>query len=220
MDIVFLEPNKIDSEPFTTSDVIAESAGVKHHAIQQLIFKHEADFKEFGVFAFEMRKPPTGSKGGRPETIYHLNEQQATLLMTYLKNTERVRAFKKELVRQFYAMRNELLRRQVERTTLKPIRREMTDAIQEYDNGKWSYKKYTDLVYKSALGKTAVQLRKERGAPKTAKAMDYLTADELAAIAKGTYQVSVLLEKTQDYELVKALMLSKTAPALQTNVPQ
>ena len=34
--IVFLEPNKINSEPFTTSDVIAESAGVKHHAIQQL----------------------------------------------------------------------------------------------------------------------------------------------------------------------------------------
>lgn len=26
-DLVFLEPNKIDSEPFTTSDVIAEKTG-------------------------------------------------------------------------------------------------------------------------------------------------------------------------------------------------
>ena len=139
--IVFLEPNKIDSEPFTTSDVIAESAGIKHHAIQQLIFKHEADFKEFGVFAFEMRKPPTGSKGGRPETIYHLNEQQATLLMTYLKNTERVRAFKKELVRQFYAMRQEILKRQTGRAELKPIRRELTDVIKEQEpEDKWAYK--------------------------------------------------------------------------------
>lgn len=214
-DLVFLEPNKIDSEPFTTSDIIAECAQVQHHAIQQLISRYESDLKEFGGLAFEMRTVKTNLT-----KVYHLNEPQATLILTFLKNTPPVREFKKNLVRQFYAMRNELLRRQVERTTLKPIRREMTDAIQEYDNGKWSYKKYTDLVYKSALGKTAVQLRKERGAPKTAKAMDYLTADELAAIAKGTYQVSVLLEKTQDYELVKALMLSKTAPALQTNVPQ
>ena len=214
-DLVFLEPNKIESEPFTTSDIIAECAQVQHHAIQQLIARYESDLKEFGGLAFEMRTVKTNLT-----KVYHLNEPQATLILTFLKNTPPVREFKKNLVRQFYAMRNELLRRQVERTTLKPIRREMTDAIQEYDNGKWSYKKYTDLVYKSALGKTAVQLRKERGAPKTAKAMDYLTADELAAITKGTYQVSVLLEKTQDYELVKALMLSKTAPALQTNVPQ
>lgn len=214
-DLVFLEPNKIDSEPFTTSDIIAECAQVQHHAIQQLIARYESDLKEFGGLAFEMRTVKTNLT-----KVYHLNEPQATLILTFLKNTPPVREFKKNLVCQFYAMRNELLRRQVERTTLKPIRREMTDAIQEYDNGKWSYKKYTDLVYKSALGKTAVQLRKERGAPKTAKAMDYLTADELAAITKGTYQVSVLLEKTQDYELVKALMLSKTAPALQTNVPQ
>ena len=36
-DLVFLEPNKIDSEPFTTSDVIAECAQVQHHAVQQLL---------------------------------------------------------------------------------------------------------------------------------------------------------------------------------------
>lgn len=47
-ELVFLEPNKIDSVPFTVSDIIAECAGVKHHAIQQLIIKYEADFKEFG----------------------------------------------------------------------------------------------------------------------------------------------------------------------------
>ena len=56
--IVFLEPDKIDSVPFTTSEVIAECAEVRHHAIQQMIQKHEMDFKEFGVIAFEMRKPP------------------------------------------------------------------------------------------------------------------------------------------------------------------
>lgn len=61
-ELVYLAPNT--KEPFTTSEVIAECARVKHHAIQQLIQKHETDFKSFGVIAFEMRKPPTGSKGG------------------------------------------------------------------------------------------------------------------------------------------------------------
>lgn len=90
-DLVYLAPNT--KEPFTTSEVIAECAEVKHHAIQQLIQKHKSDFRSFGLIAFEMRKPPAGSKGGRPETIYRLNEQQATLLMTYLRNTPVVREF-------------------------------------------------------------------------------------------------------------------------------
>lgn len=207
-DLVFLEPNKIDSEPFTTSKVVAEVTGIEHRKIKVVIRKHQTDFDSFGLSALYQAE----SSGGRPEEILRLNEAQATFLMTLLKNTPVVVAFKKELVRQFYAMRNELLRRQIERATLKPIRREMTDVIQEYDDGKWSYKKYTDLAYKSVLGKNAAQIRKERGTSPKAKAVDYLTADELVAVTKGTYQIAVLLEKTQDYELV--------TPALQAKAPQ
>ena len=117
--IVFLAPNT--KEPFTTSDVIAEFAEVKHHAIQQMIQKHESDFKEFGKLAFEMRPLPK-SRTGQKAKIYQLNEEQATLLMTYLKNTEQVRAFKKELVRQFYAMRFELYKTQAAKAERKPVR--------------------------------------------------------------------------------------------------
>ena len=194
--IVFLEPNKIDSEPFTTSDVIAEFAGVKHHAMQVLIQKYETDLKEFGKVSFEMKAVKrSGERGIKYLKNYHLNEQQATLLITYLKNTERVRAFKKELVRQFYAMRQELLKRQTGRAELKPIRRELTDVIKEQEpEDKWAYKKYTDLAYKSSIGKNAAQLRRERDAPKKAKAVDYLTSDEIAAVAKRQNQIAVLLE--------------------------
>ncbi len=207
-DIVFLKPDKIDSEPFTTSDVIAEFAEVKHHAIQQLIIKHEADFKEFGVLAFEMRAVKrSGERGIKYLKNYHLNEQQATLLITYLKNTERVRAFKKELVRQFYAMRQEILKRQTGRAELKPIRRELTDVIKDREpEDKWAYKKYTDLAYKSSIGKNAAQLRRERDAPKKAKALDYLTSDEIAAVAKRQNQIAVLLEMGMDYTQVKSII--------------
>lgn len=204
--LVFLEPNKIDAEPFTTSDVVAEFAGVQHHAIQQIISKYESDFKEFGMVAFEMRVCQHRT-GATTQKIYHLNEEQATLLITYLKNTETVRAFKKELVRQFYVMRAELMRRQVYRQELKPTRRELTDVIKEVDDGRWSYKKYTDLAYKSSIGKNAAQLRKERNAPKKAVAVDYLTSDEIAAVSKRQSQIAVLLELGMDYGQVKAVVL-------------
>lgn len=211
--IVFLEPNKIDSEPFTTSDVIAEFAGVNHHAIQQMISKYEKDLCEFGKVAFEMRPLPE-SRTKQSILVYHLNEQQATLLMTYLKNTEKVRAFKKELVRQFYAMRQELLKRQTGRAELKPIRRELTDVIKEQEpKDQWAYKKYTDLAYKSSIGKNAAQLRRERDAPKKAKAVDYLTSDEIAAVAKRQNQIAVLLEMGMDYTQIKSVVLEAALQA-------
>jgi len=206
--LVFLEPNRIDSEPFTTSDIIAECAKVKHHAIQQIISKHEDDLKEFGKVAFEMRASET-SKTNQSKKLYHLNEQQATLLVTYLKNTEPVRAFKKALVKEFYAMRAELLKRQTYRLELKPIRREMTDVIQEVDESKWAYKKYTDLAYKSSTGRNAAQMRKERNADKKAIAIDYMTADEINAVSKAQNQISVLLEMGMDYEQVRLMMLNR-----------
>lgn len=208
--LVFLEPNKLTAKPFTTSEVIAEYAQVKHHAIQQMISKHEKALKAFGVIAFEMRKPPEGSKGGRPETIYHLTEEQSTLLITFLKNTEPVIKFKTELVRQFFEMRKELLTRQMLRTQLKPIRRELTDVIRDDPNKKkWDYKLYTDLAYKAALGMTAKQVRDSRGAKPHDAAIGYMTAEEIAKVEKSTSQISVLKEMGMDYQQIKALMLNR-----------
>lgn len=218
-DLVYLAPNT--EEPFTTSEVIAECAEVKHHAIQQLIQKHKSDFRSFGLIAFEMRKPPAGSKGGRPETIYHLNEQQATLLMTYLRNTPVVREFKKELVRQFYAMRKELLNVRVAKAERKPIRLGMTDAIKALPDSphkKFKYNQYTDLAYRTALGKSARQLRQERGADRTAVASDYMSADEIAAVSSVENHIAVLLDVGMEYQQVKDwLAKMRTVPTIGEN---
>lgn len=201
-ELVFLEPNKLDAVPFTTSKVIAEAAGMNHRRVKDAIRKHQEDFESFGLLgAYE-----TESSGGRPEEIIKLNEEQAAFLMTLLKNTPVVVVFKKELVRQFYAMRAELFQRKIQRAELKPVRRELTDVIQEVDDGKWAYKQYTDLAYKSAIGKTAVRLRKERNAPKKAKAVDYMTANEITAVSKRQSQIAVLLEMGLDYQAIKRIV--------------
>ena len=56
---------------------------------------------DFGVFRFENGKPIKGSRGGRPEQYVYLTEEQATVLMTYSRNTEQVRRCKRQLVKAF-----------------------------------------------------------------------------------------------------------------------
>ena len=138
-----------------------------------------------------------------------LSEQQASLLVTFLKNTPVVVAFKVEFVRQFFLMREELQSRRDYRAELKPIRRELTDAIQLVDSSKWAYKNYTDLAYKIATGKNAAQLRKERDAPPKAVAIDYMTSEEIYQVTRLQNQIAVLLEMGMDYQQVKALLCNR-----------
>lgn len=201
-ELVFIEPNKIGAVPFTTSKVISEWSGVGHKKIKEAIRKYQPDVECFGLLASYQ----TESTGGRPEEQYRLNEAQATFILTLLKNTPSVVAFKKELVRQFYAMRTELAKRRDYREALKPIRRELTDVIQEINHSRWDYKLYTDLAYKSTTGKNAAQLRKERSAPKDANAIEYMSSGEIERVAKAQNQISVLLEMGMDYYQIKALM--------------
>lgn len=212
-DLVYLTSNT--EEPFTTSEVIAECAGVKRHAVQVLIQQHEKDFREFGRVSFEMRAVKAdGSRGTKYIKVYHLNEQQATLLLTFLRNTPVVIEFKKELVRQFYKMREELLNVKNIKAERKPLRTSMTDAIKALPDSphkQFKYGQYTDLAYTAALGKTARQIRRERGADKDATASDYMTSGELAAVARMENRISVLLELGMDYTQVKQYVAKRMA---------
>lgn len=209
--LVFLEPNKIDAIPFTTSKVIAEYGRIKHHAIQQLISAYKSDLEEFGVIAFEMRKPEN-SKGGRPEKIYKLNEQQATLLITYMQNTLPVRRFKKTLVKQFYIMQQELNRRTATRLKAKEAREALTNAIKNLPDSphkSMKYKHYTDLVYKIVFNKNAKQLREQFGISKKDNLRDYFSADEIKKVEYIENQISVLVDFGNDYKTIKAILEKK-----------
>ncbi|UYL87881.1 antirepressor [Gordonia phage Malisha] len=97
-----------DGEGFTTSLVVAEGTGNEHASVIKLIRNNLADFDEFGRVGFEIR--PFATAGGTQQReVAILNEPQATLLITYLRNNEVVRAFKKRLVAAFYALRNQTI---------------------------------------------------------------------------------------------------------------
>jgi phage antirepressor YoqD-like protein/prophage antirepressor-like protein len=93
-----------DGEPRTTSLVVADETERDHKTVIQLVRQNLADFEEFGRVAFEMR-PFETSGGQQTREVALLTEPQATLLITYMRNNDKVRAFKKALVREFYRMR-------------------------------------------------------------------------------------------------------------------
>ncbi|MFR0608448.1 Rha family transcriptional regulator [Limosilactobacillus balticus] len=150
----------LNEEPYTTDKIIADCSSNSLHAVRQLIRTNKKRLEEFGILAFEMRK----LKGrGRPEKIYHLTEQQATLLITFLDNTSKVIEFKVTLVREFYRMRKELNQRQINRAIEKPQRKSLTDAIKEWPQAPdYIYINMTRLLLKRATGLTAQQIKKQR----------------------------------------------------------
>lgn len=88
----------------TTSMRVANGTETEHRAVLQLIGDNRADFEEFGGVAFEMQ--PFDTAGGtQHRRVAILNEEHATLLLTYMRNNEIVKDFKKRLVREFSALR-------------------------------------------------------------------------------------------------------------------
>ncbi len=100
-----------NNDVFTDSLVIAEGTKSKHKHLKNLIAKYENDLNDFGKVYF--LKGTLKTNGGIQEiSYYQLNEEQATFLITLLRNSKVVVAFKKELVKQFYQMRQLLLEKQ------------------------------------------------------------------------------------------------------------
>ena len=93
----------VDNRPVTDTITLAEGSGSEHKAVIQLVRNYLNDLEEFGRVTFEMA--PFNTLGGeQKKEIAILNEHQATLLLTYMKNTERIRTFKKKLVKAFFEM--------------------------------------------------------------------------------------------------------------------
>lgn len=146
--LVYIKRN----DAFTDSMVIAEATGNQHRSVAALIKNHRDSLEKFGQIEFCDLKSKN-PQGGRPVKICPLNELQATLLITFLDNTDKVVEFKVELVRQFYEMRKLLAEKHTEvwletRQQGKLARKDETDVLQklvEYAKAQGSG--HADMLY-------------------------------------------------------------------------
>jgi phage regulator Rha-like protein len=224
MKLVFIKSSNLKEEPYTTSKIIAEYGGQQHKNVRELIETYINDLKKMGRVTFETvpldinkvstfkTDKPKVSKGGRPEKIYKLNEQQATFLITLMRNTEQVVNFKFELVKQFYEMREELIKRRIERVHGKEHRNSLTEAIDKLPDSphkSMKYKHFTDLVYKTLFEKSGKDLKLQFGIDKGGNLKDYFDKVQLTKVAKLEQQVAALIDLGLDYKEIKAMIQKK-----------
>ncbi|HER1316454.1 TPA: Rha family transcriptional regulator [Streptococcus pyogenes] len=170
--------------------------------------QHKKDLEAFGVLSFEIHKPEKGSLGGRPRRIYHLNEQQATLLVTYLGNTEPVREFKKNLVKAFFEMREELTQIRLQRSLEAPKRKTLNEAIKTWEHApKMAYPTVYNLLLKAVTGKNSKQLKVTRGGYSD---IDCLNSIELAQYTALEDMAIALINLNFTYQDIKTMALKNT----------
>ena len=196
MELVYMDGKK---EPYTTSAIIAECAGIKHHAIQEHIRKQIGRLEQFGKVSFKMRPLQSGQQA----KDYILNEQQATLLITFLKNTEQVANFKTNLVKAFFEMRDELSKFRMQRALEKPKRKTLHDSIENWEQApKHAHSTMNNLLLKAVTDMNAKQLREERGGY---NGIDSLTSVELEQYQAFEDMVIAMIGLNMSYQEIKTM---------------
>ena len=196
MELVYMDGKK---EPYTTSEIIAECAEVQHHTITRLIRENKTDFEALGILGFKIH---ILDKRGQPKKIYILNEQQATLLITYLRNTKPVKEFKKNLVKAFFEMREELSKFRLLRELEKPKRKTLHDSIETWEQApKHAHSTMNNLLLKAVTDMNAKQLVKNR---KGFNGIDSLTSEELEQYQALEDMVIAMIELNMNYQDIKA----------------
>jgi len=122
-----LTATKTDSRISTR--LLAQHLGIRHQSLFEQVKDHRADFEELGILRFQ-----TGVIQGRgqPEKFALLNEDQAYLLLTYSRNTARVRGLKVRLV---MAFREARLCADTRKAEYLPTYHRMHDVIHDLASG-------------------------------------------------------------------------------------
>ncbi|HEL0647928.1 Rha family transcriptional regulator [Streptococcus equi subsp. zooepidemicus] len=197
MNIVYMDGRK---EPYTLSSIIADCAEVRHRHLKILINKHKERLERFGKVSFKI----SPSESGQNVRDYILNEQQATLLITFLKNTEKVANFKENLVKAFFELRNEVAEFRYQRALEKPKRKTLHDSIETWEQApKHAYPTVNNLLLKGASGLNKKQLMAQRGGH---NGIDSLTSTELVKYQALEDMAIAMINLDMSYQDIKTMV--------------
>ncbi|WP_244370779.1 Rha family transcriptional regulator [Citrobacter koseri] len=186
----------------TNSIAIADGVKRDHDTIIKLIDRNKSDLEEFGKVGFEIRAGYNNAK----VRVALLNEQQTTLLITYMRNNDVVRKFKKKLVAEFFRMRGALASKKMDRNTVRLEYRPMSEAIKHEREtlGKeikpYHFSNEADLINRIALGMTAAKFRVYHDIDKKENIRDYLTPEQIHCVTELQRANTVFIGMGWDFE--------------------
>ncbi len=177
---------------------IAEGVQVQHKNILELIRKYLPDFEAFGPVAFETRKGKPLPQGGfaKATEVAWLNEDQTTLLFTFLKNTEIARKLKIRLVKAFREAREEIARLQ------------QSPALPDFTNPAIAARAWAEQYEKNQALQAQILLE----APKVQAAEDFLKSDGDHIIRKVAKALGVGVRFLYDWLRQKKIITKFNEP--------
>ena len=118
----------VKNERRADTRLLAKHLGNQHKNVFELVKNYKADFEQLAKVTFQTEALPSGQL----EKFALLNEDQAYLLLTYSRNTTKVRALKVKMVKAFAEVRRAAEVRQMEYL---PAYHQLHDAIKVAANG-------------------------------------------------------------------------------------
>lgn len=184
-------------EAFTNSVILAKGTGVEHASVIKLITTYKDDVSEFGRVGFQI--VPFETKGGiQKMKICRLNREQATFVISLMKNTKAVVAFKKELVKQFYQM-EQFIKTLVTTRKEFPLLTENIKLVNENPKP-YHFSNECDMINRIVTGMTARKFRETKGLEKGVSIRPYLTEEQIR-LMETLQKVDVgLLVAVPDFE--------------------
>ena len=177
------------------SRLLAARLGIHHHNLFAQVKSHKADFKEFGKVPFQTEALPSGQS----EKFALLNEDQAHLLLTYSRNTAKVRALKVQLVKAFAQARRAADMRRMEYL---PAFHHLQDAIHTAAAGSVN-ERVVHINFARLVNKTAGVDTGQRAAAPVPKLALLVVAQLMAAKA-----IQSAHDHRDGYQRAKAALLA------------
>lgn len=143
-----------DNEPVTSSYAIAKWANQDHYRVMRIITKNIDTLKVFGTARFEIGLYSKNNNAKQETQIAILNEEQAMFVILSMRNNEKTKQFKVELIKAFKQCREELAKKNQLLTDQEIENTSIDEFCRGYDAG---YKKYADNM------ETAHELESDTG---------------------------------------------------------
>ncbi len=134
-EIVIMHKNELRVSTFNIFNDLGYN---EHRFIKRIISSNKQEFESFGFLPLERQKPIAGSRGGRPDESYFLNENQFILLVMFCKNNPKTVSLKVKITKQFSDMKKALM--------LASVNQQNASWIEARNNGKISRREETDII--------------------------------------------------------------------------
>ena len=226
--------DKIKAIPYLTEDMVVSVEQVSNYyevskkAINTIIDRHRDELEEDGITTIrggelkDLKEKIDFQIISNKTTILTIVTKRAMLRIGMLLTTSPIAK----------KVRNYLLDCEKETSQEKQIwiakreagkidRKRMTTAISNYvaegKNKRFAYPNYTNMIYQAIFGKTAKEMREERGFTKNDALRDSFTGEELSKVDESETITTALITLGFGFDYIKEQLGNKYSKKIQCN---